>query len=101
MENVDRLSIHQGPGGPVIAVKVIPGASREKVAGVLGDRLKITTSTPAEKGRANLAAAAILAKALGVAARRVTLVSGRSTAAKQFRIGGTSVEQVKALLKEL
>ncbi|KKK79180.1 hypothetical protein LCGC14_2836110, partial [marine sediment metagenome] len=42
----------------MIAVKAVPGASRDRVVGVLGDCLKVATSQPAEKGKANKAIAA-------------------------------------------
>lgn len=87
-------------GGAVIAVKAVPGASRDRVAGVLGDCLKITTSAPAEKGKANKAVAAILARALGVAAGDVTLVAGPTNPRKEFRVAGLSAKQVRARLAD-
>ena len=85
----------------MLAVKAVPGSSRDRVVGVLGDALKIATSAPAEKGKANAAIAAILAKALGLPGRRVSLVSGPTNPRKEFRIAGLSAQQVRQRLAEL
>lgn len=98
MNGIDQLNLRDVPGGAVLAVKVVPGSSRDKLAGVLGDSLKITTSAPPEKGKANQAVAALLARALGVDKRSVELVSSPSNPRKEFRIAGLSADQVRAAL---
>ena len=98
MKDIARLNIRGVPGGAVLSVKVVPGASRDKIAGVLGDSLKVTTSAPPEKGKANLAVAALLARALGVDTRSVELVSGPANPRKEFRIAGLSPDQVRQRL---
>ena len=82
-------------------MKVVPGASRDRVVGVLGDALKVATSAAPEKGKANAAVAAILARALGVDPRAVQLVSGATSPRKEFRISAASAEQVRAALSDL
>ena len=98
MKNVQNISIRDADGGAVIAVKVVPGASRDRVAGALGDCLKVTTSAPAEKGRANKAVAALLAEALGVSAGDVTLAAGPTRPRKEFRVAGLSAGEVRRRL---
>ena len=98
MKDTDQLDIRPVDGGVVLAVKVVPGASRDKVVGVLGRSLKIATSAAPEKGKANQAVARTLAKALGTDRRRVELVGGPASANKQFRIAGLTVEQVRRRL---
>jgi len=95
MNDLDQLAIRNERGGVVLAVKVVPGASRNRIAGVLGDALKVTVSAPAEKGKANAAVATVLAKALCVNLRDVELSSGQTNARKEFIARGLSVEDVR------
>ena len=100
MNDTDKLNIRDADGGAVVSVKVVPGASRDRMVGVLGDSLKIATSAAAEKGKANAAVAATLAKALGVDRRDVGLVSGRTSPRKEFLIGGLSGQELRELLEK-
>jgi len=101
MEGVEKLRIRGGAHGVILAVKVVPGSSRDRIAGVLGDALKVTVATPAERGKANAAVGAILAGALDVDKKSITLVSGQTRPRKEFRIEGVSAEQLRKLLQEL
>jgi uncharacterized protein (TIGR00251 family) len=100
MKDAEKLAIRDIPGGAVIPVKVVPGSSRDRVVGVLGDSLKIATSAAPEKGKANAAVAKILADALSVDARRVELVSGPTNPRKEFRIVGLAAEEVRMSLQK-
>ena len=75
-------------GGIELSIKVVPGASRSEVAGVLGARLKIRVAAPAEAGKANRAVITLLKKWLG--ARQVEIVSGSSGRDKTVRVSGRS-----------
>ena len=86
-------------GGVEIRVKAVPGASRDRVAGVLGDALKVQVSAAPEKGKANQAIIRVLSEALGVAARQITLISGGTQARKRFRIGSLSGAAARARLE--
>ncbi len=93
-----QLLLRDTPAGTVIPVKAVPGSSRDKVVGVLGDCLKVATSAQPEKGKANAAIAAILAKALDVDRRAVELVSGPANPRKEFRVAGLTAGQVRERL---
>jgi hypothetical protein len=83
--------------GVEIDLKVVPGASRDEVAGTLGDRIKVRTNAPPEGGKANKAIAKLLAKALGVPTRDVVLSTGASSPEKTVRVSGvdsTTAHQV-------
>ncbi len=101
MNGAEKLSVRDGQPGAVITVKAVPGASRDKVAGVLGDALKITTAAAAEKGKANAAVARTLAKALGVSPRDVELIAGATSPRKEFQIAGTTAQQLLTKLRRL
>ena len=73
-----------------IRLKVVPGSRKEQIVGPLGDRLKIKVSAPPEQGKANGAVCELLAEALGVDARRVTIVAGHSNPEKIARVEGVS-----------
>jgi uncharacterized protein (TIGR00251 family) len=98
MKDVDNLDIREVPAGAVIAVKAVRSTSRNRIVGVLGDCLKIATSAPAEKGKANKAIAAILAEALGADKRDVELLEGWASPRQEFRVAGMTPERVRAKL---
>jgi len=76
----------QTANGWEIRVKAVPGSSRSRIAGPLGDRLKVQVAAPPEDGKANKAVAEVLADWLGLAKSEVELVSGASQPAKVFRV---------------
>lgn len=98
MKDADRLAIRDAPGGAVLAVKAVPGSSRDRVVGVLGDCLKLAVAAPAEKGKANAAIASLLAAQLGLPARSIELVSGAASPRKAFLVRGLSAQQLRARL---
>lgn len=71
-----------------VAVKVVPGASRTRIAGRLGDAIKIQVSAAPEKGKANAAVIDLLAETLGIHRNQIELVSGQTQPRKTFRILG-------------
>ncbi len=85
-------------GGVEIAVKVVPGASRDRLAGCLGDALKIQVAAPPEKGKANKAVEALLAKALGTRTSDVNVVGGLTSPRKVVRITGATADAVRTAL---
>jgi len=95
MDQDSMISQAVGPAdnGIVLRVKVVPGAKRNKVVGMLGDRLKLAVAAPPEAGKANKAVCKLIAKALDVPARDVTVSSGTSQPMKTLRVQGISIKQ--------
>ena len=75
-------------------LKVVPGASRSEVTGWLGDMLKVRVCAPPEKGKANAAVEAMVARALNVPASYVGIVSGTSSAHKIIEVRGLSKDEI-------
>lgn len=78
----------------MIRVKAVPGASRNSIAGLLGDRLKIRISAQPEGGKANKAICKLLAKALGLKAAQVQIHSGHTNPEKTIKLTGCTIEQI-------
>lgn len=81
-----------------LKVKVVPGASRDEIAGWLGDALKVRVSAAPEKGKANAAVCALLAKQLGLPKRAITVVQGHGNAHKRLQINGIDAATLRARL---
>jgi uncharacterized protein (TIGR00251 family) len=80
------------------AVKVVPGAARDRIAGRLGDALKVQISAPPERGRANDRLCEVLAAVLGVPVRSVEVASGASNPRKVVAVRGLAAELVQQRL---
>lgn len=80
--------------GTEIPVKAVPNASRDRVVGPHGDRLKISVTAPPEGGKANDRIAVVLAAALAVPERTVSLLSGAAAATKTFLVHGLAPPEV-------
>ena len=85
-------------GGVEVAVKVVPGASRDRIVGPLGETLKIQVAAPPEKGKANRAVIALLAKATGLQVRQITVVSGPTSSRKKLHLNGVTLDAVRSAL---
>jgi hypothetical protein len=78
-----------------LALKVVPGAKRDGIAGWLGEALKIRVSAPPEKGRANEAVVRVLAEALALDARAIRVVSGASSPRKRVAFEGLGEDELR------
>ena len=81
-----------------LEVRVIPNASRDEITGWHNGVLKIKTSAQPESGKANKAVCLILAKALKVPKRAVSVVRGQTSQRKCLSIGGLAEDELKARL---
>jgi uncharacterized protein (TIGR00251 family) len=94
------IEIIEQADGVRIGVKVVPGASRDRVMGALGGLLKVAVSQPPSGGAANERVCAVLADWFGVGKRQVAIVAGHANPRKQVFIAGLSVERARAVLSQ-
>ncbi len=98
MSQPEQGSITSSLDGVQIQVKAVPGSSCDRIAGWLGDHLKVAVAAPPEAGKANKALCRMLAHALGVRPQQVQVVAGTATARKKVLVAGITVEQARQRL---
>ncbi|HEV8608110.1 MAG TPA: DUF167 domain-containing protein [Tepidisphaeraceae bacterium] len=86
---------------PTLQVKVVPGASRSRVVGMLGDALKVQVAAAPERGKANAAVIEVLAEFFGVREGQIELVGGQTQPRKTFLINGVSDAIFREKLQDL
>ena len=84
------LAITEKNGGVSFGVKVVAGSSRSRIAGLLGEVLKVTVAREARKGKANAELIRILAKGLSRTRSRITIETGLRDAKKIVHIKNMS-----------
>lgn len=90
--------IESTPEGVVIAVRVIPRAGRSEVAGTRDGALLVRLNAPPVEGAANEELIQVIADALALAKRAVTIVSGERSRTKRVRVAGVDADYVASRL---
>ena len=90
--------IESTPDGVAIAVRVIPRAGRSGLAGTRGDALLVRLQSPPVEGAANEELIEVLARALQVPKRAVTIVAGDRSRQKRVRVAGIDAATAAARL---
>lgn len=90
--------IEEARGTVLLHLWIQPRASRDEVAGVQGEALKIRIAAPPVDGEANAALEQFLAKKLGVPRSAVRLVHGQTGRRKTAEISGIDAAQLKRSL---
>ncbi len=70
----------------VVSVRVMPRARHNEIGDVLNGALQVRTTAPPADGKANKAVARMLARFLGVAPSRISLLRGATHRNKQFLV---------------
>ena len=83
----------------ILDVRVIPRASRPGLAGTRDGVLLVRLSAPPVEGAANAELIQVLAKALDVPKRQVTIVAGERSRLKRVRVEGLTAERAAEMLK--
>ena len=95
------IDIRERDGDSILSVRVSPKASRTGVTGTHAGALKIAVTAPAEKGRANAAVVATLAKVLGVAKGQIAIEGSQTSRTKRICISGVAAGDVSRRIERL
>lgn len=82
----------------VFFVRVSPGADRNRILGEHDGALKVAVSAPPERGKANKALIAYLAKMLGVKKGDLQIAAGETSRTKRVELAGISCSVLQAKL---
>jgi uncharacterized protein len=82
-----HFHFHDGKKGSALAIRVVPGASKNEIAEVLSDgTLKIRLTAPPVEGKANIALIDFLSKILDVPRSKIAIVAGETSRDKLVSI---------------
>lgn len=84
--------------GILLFIHLQPRSSRNELAGIHGDRLKVRLTAPPVDSKANEALCEFLAEKLGVPKSSVQLVRGEKSRKKDVLVSGLSAKQVTGKL---
>ena len=88
------------PRGLLLGVKATPKAARDEIAGIRNGALLVKVTAAPDKGKANSAVIAVLAKTIGVPKSAFELVSGETDRNKVLRLA-SHAEEVQSWLRGL
>jgi uncharacterized protein len=95
LERMEEIAGVGSNGVARIAVRVQPRAAREEIAGERDGALLIRVTAPPVDGKANAAVCRLLAKRLGLAPGRVSVVRGASGRDKLVEVEGLEAEALR------
>lgn len=93
------LELTEYEGGALLSIKVVPGASRTRIAGEWGVALKVQVAAAPEKGKANKELLHFLAKILGVPKTDLKITKGQTHARKEIWVEKMRPQQVRSILQ--
>lgn len=84
-----------------LTLKVVPGSSRNVITGWLGDALKVRVTQPPENGKANKAVISLLATALDIPAKHISICTGHTASTKVIEVQGISNAELRTKIDQL
>ncbi len=89
------LELQPSADGVSFAVKVVPRARKDEIAGVEGTALKVRLNAPPVEGKANQALVRFLVARCGVTQADVEIVRGSTSRHKLVRVRGLTAGELK------
>ena len=95
---MNRLNINETETGVTIEIRLHPRAGRDRIAGVINNRLKIDVSAAPIKNKANRSMIKLLSKTLKVPQDAIVIKRGATGRNKLIEIRSISIEKVTKLI---
>jgi uncharacterized protein (TIGR00251 family) len=95
------IAIRETSKGLSFDVRVVPGASKNEVAGIQDGALKVKLTAPPVEGKANRACIDFLAGLLGLRRSALDIASGEKSRKKTVTAGGITRAELESRLKRL
>ena len=96
-EELDKL-LRQTSRGITLSCRVQPRTSRNAIAGVMGDSLKIALTAPPVDGKANAELCRFLADKAGLPKSSVSILSGETSRTKVILFSGIELHALRERL---
>ena len=94
----ETLDLRQVARSVLLRVKVVPGASRTRIAGLWNGALRVQLAAPPQQGKANRELVRFLARTLGCQPAQIEITGGRTHPLKQLRVAGLTAAKVRERL---
>ena len=95
------IPLRETETGVTFRIRAVPRASRNEVAGIQGDALKLRITAPPVEGKANEDCIRLLAETLGVKKGQVTIIAGHGSRTKTIAVEGAKATEIAALIAAL
>lgn len=94
----NQLDIKELPDSITFKVRVQPRSSKNAIAGIMGDSLKINITSPPVDGEANSACIAFFASLFNVGKSAVLITGGHKSRLKIIKVAGVDKNKFFAVL---
>ncbi len=93
------IALERHAEGTILPVRAQPGSRRNEIRGEQDGMLKVCVTQIAEKGKANKAIVALLAKELSLRKSQIELLSGETASQKRLLICEVAPDELNARLE--
>jgi hypothetical protein len=95
------ISLEAHPEGTILPVRAHAGARRNGIRGEQAGSLQVSVTQAPEKGKANKAIIAVLAKSLSLRKSQFELLSGETSPRKRFLVRSVAGDDLANRLREV
>lgn len=93
------IDLQPHPDGTVLAVRAHAAARRNEIGGEQAGMLKVSVTQAPERGKANKAIVALLAKGLALRKSQLRLISGETSPQKRFLVLDIAPDELRSRIE--